>query len=88
MNVELLKQKMKEFFDNVDPEYLISEFERMGYTFVEIKPEISKEDLEIAAEISALESGECTEGNHYMDCPCAAHEEGFIKGYNYKTSII
>jgi hypothetical protein len=35
MNIELLKVKMADFFENVSPEYLIEKYERMGYTFVD-----------------------------------------------------
>ena len=36
MNIELLKKKMKHFFETTSPEELILKFEKMGYTFVEI----------------------------------------------------
>lgn len=35
MNAELLKSKMDIFFKKVSPEYLIDEFEKMGYTFID-----------------------------------------------------
>lgn len=35
MNTELLKAKMGHFFANVSPDYLINEFEKMGYTFID-----------------------------------------------------
>ena len=35
MNMELLKAKMNAFFANVYPEYLVEEFEKLGYEFVE-----------------------------------------------------
>lgn len=35
MNVQLLKSKMDSFFAEVSPEYLVSEFEKMGYSFIE-----------------------------------------------------
>ena len=35
MNMELLKAKMNAFFANVSPEYLVEEFEKLGYEFVE-----------------------------------------------------
>ena len=38
MNIEILKIKMAEHFDNISPEEIISKFEAMGYSFVEITP--------------------------------------------------
>ena len=35
MNTQLLKAKMDAFFANVSPEYLVTEFEKMGYTFID-----------------------------------------------------
>lgn len=37
MNTELLKEKMKDYFDNISPEEIISKFEAMGYSFVETR---------------------------------------------------
>lgn len=34
MNYDLLKQKMDKFFSETTSEILVSEFEKMGYTFV------------------------------------------------------
>ena len=39
MNTELLKQKMREYFDNISPEELITKFEKMGYSFVDVTPQ-------------------------------------------------
>lgn len=36
MNTELLKQKIREYFDNISPEELITKFEKMGYSFVDV----------------------------------------------------
>ncbi|MCC6185670.1 MAG: hypothetical protein IT256_00815 [Chitinophagaceae bacterium] len=35
MNTALLKAKMDKFFADVSPEYLVKEFEKMGYTFID-----------------------------------------------------
>lgn len=35
MNTALLKAKMDKFFAEVSPEYLVKEFEKMGYTFID-----------------------------------------------------
>jgi hypothetical protein len=35
MNTALLKAKMDKFFAEVSPEYLMKEFEKMGYTFID-----------------------------------------------------
>jgi hypothetical protein len=35
MNTALLKAKMDKFFAEVSPEYLVKEFENMGYTFID-----------------------------------------------------
>ena len=35
MNTTLLKAKMDKFFAEVSPEYLVKEFEKMGYTFID-----------------------------------------------------
>lgn len=37
MNTQLLKAKMATFFDQVSPDYLIQEFEQMGYQFTDIE---------------------------------------------------
>ena len=36
MNTELLKQKIREYFNNISPEELITKFEKMGYSFVDV----------------------------------------------------
>ena len=33
MNIILLKEKMKNFFSEVEPEILVKQFEQMGYKF-------------------------------------------------------
>jgi hypothetical protein len=38
MNIELLKQKAKDFLDNTTPEQMVKIFEEMGYKMVPIKP--------------------------------------------------
>lgn len=35
MNHELLKQKMDKFFNETSPEYLVSRFEKLGYSFID-----------------------------------------------------
>jgi len=35
MNIELLKAKIDTFFSQVSPEFLVEEFEKMGYSFIE-----------------------------------------------------
>lgn len=36
MNYELLKQKMDKFFEETSSDYLVSKFENLGYTFIDI----------------------------------------------------
>lgn len=36
MNHELLKQKMDKFFSETSSEYLVSRFEKLGYSFIDI----------------------------------------------------
>lgn len=35
MNTALLKAKMDDFFAGVSPDYLINQFEKMGYNFID-----------------------------------------------------
>lgn len=35
MNTALLKAKIDKFFAEVSPEYLVNEFEKLGYTFID-----------------------------------------------------
>jgi hypothetical protein len=36
MNHELLNQKMERFLNETTPEYLVSKFEQLGYSFIDI----------------------------------------------------
>lgn len=56
MNVELLRDKMKAYFDSVKPEEIIQEFEAMGYTFIPKESEPQKEE-EDEAQLLELISG-------------------------------
>lgn len=51
MNHELLKQKMDKFFSETSSEYLVSRFEKLGYSFIEINYHYdvadTNEDIEI-----------------------------------------
>jgi hypothetical protein len=51
MNHELLKQKMDKFFSETSSEYLISRFEKLGYSFIDINYHYdvvdANEDIEI-----------------------------------------